>query len=99
MYDCLQDSYTDFSFAVFDAVGRKRPLSGSLTASPLSAKDYLHLTDLAAFANDLGYRSELCGSQLTVCDISLTDALAINSRFGADLIISCDLRRDPPAQF
>ena len=29
MYDCLQDSYTDFSFANFDAVGRPRPFAAT----------------------------------------------------------------------
>ncbi|AAQ59270.1 hypothetical protein [Chromobacterium violaceum] len=99
MYDCLQDSYTDFSFAIFDAVGRPRPLCGSLSATPLPSGDDSALHDLAAFARDQGYDIDRCEQQLTVRDISLADALAINTRFGGALIISCDLRRDPPVRF
>ncbi|OWY37331.1 hypothetical protein CEK28_17510 [Xenophilus sp. AP218F] len=99
MYDCLQDSYTDFSFAIFDAVGRPRPLCGSLSATPLSPAGHAALADLAAFAQDQGYVTQRCEQQLTVQDISLVDALAINTRFGDSLIISCDLRRDPPVKF
>ncbi|UTH74507.1 hypothetical protein [Chromobacterium sp. IIBBL 290-4] len=99
MYDCLQDSYTDFSFAIFDAVGRPRPLCGSLSATTLPSGDAAALDDLADFALAQGYVIDRGAEQLTVSDISLIDALAINSRFGDSLIISCDLRRDPPVRF
>ncbi|OHX14405.1 hypothetical protein [Chromobacterium sphagni] len=99
MYDCLQDSYADFSFATYDAVGRPRPLCGSLSATPLPSSDDSALHDLAAFARDQGYRFDHCAQQLIVHDISLADALAVNTRFGQTLIISCDLRRDPPVRF
>ncbi|KMN38355.1 MULTISPECIES: hypothetical protein [Chromobacterium] len=99
MYDCLQDSYTDFSFANFDAVGRPRPLCGSLSASPLTPTDAPALQQLADFAHELGYELDRNGEHLTVQDISLLDALNINARFGGELLISCDLRRDPPARF
>ncbi|OHX15129.1 hypothetical protein BI343_01835 [Chromobacterium amazonense] len=98
MYDCLQDSYTDFSFAIFDAVGRPRPLCGSLSATPLPYGDGHALHELAAFARDQGYDVEHSDQQRTVSDISLADALAINARYGDTLIISCDLRRDPPVR-
>lgn len=100
MYDCLQDSCSDFSFAVYDAVGRKRPLQGSLTATPLCADTSLPLQDLVNFADQLGYSSQLDESGLlTIHDVGLLDALTINSRFGKDLIISCDLRRETPVRF
>ncbi|MBV8679120.1 MAG: hypothetical protein JO338_01595 [Aquitalea sp.] len=99
MYDCLQDSCSDFSFAVYDAVGRKRPLQGSLTATPLCADTTLPLQELLDFATRLGYDSQLDASQLTIHEVGLVDALAINSRFGKDLIISCDLRRETPVLF
>ncbi|QEL54621.1 hypothetical protein [Chromobacterium paludis] len=98
MYDCLQDSYTDFSFAIFDAVGRPRPLCGSLSATPLPAGDEHALHALADFARDQGYDVEQADQHVTVQDISLADALAINARYGDALIISCDLRRDPPVR-
>jgi len=99
MYDCLQDSCSDFSFAVYDAVGRKRPLQGSLTATPLCADTTLPLQALIDFASQLGYDSQLDNRQLTIHDVGLMDALTINSRFGKELIISCDLRRETPVRF
>jgi hypothetical protein len=36
---------------------------------------------------------------LTIHDVGLLDALNINSRFGQNLIISCDLRRETPVRF
>ncbi|WP_434628960.1 hypothetical protein [Chromobacterium sp. CV08] len=80
-------------------MGRPRPLCGSLSATPLSSSDDSSLRDLAAFARDQGYDIDHHPQQLTVRDISLADALAINTRFGDALIISCDLRRDPPVRF
>ncbi|KUM05409.1 hypothetical protein KIF53_06265 [Chromobacterium subtsugae] len=99
MYDCQQDSYADFSFAIYDAVGRPRPLCGSLSATPLPSSDDSALYDLAAFAREQGYSLDHHEQHLTVHAISLADALAINTRFGETLIISCDLRRDPPVRF
>ncbi|MBA4710643.1 hypothetical protein [Aquitalea aquatica] len=99
MYDCLQDSCSDFSFAVYDAVGRKRPLQGSLTATPLCADTTLPLQALIDFASQLGYDSQLDNRQLTIHEVGLMDALTINSRFGKELIISCDLRRETPVRF
>ena len=100
MYDCLQDSCSDFSFAVYDAVGRKRPLQGSLTATLLSTDSTLPLQDLINYADQLGYNSQLDESGLlTIHDVGLLDALSINSRFGKHLIISCDLRRETPVRF
>ncbi|RBH35461.1 hypothetical protein C3F00_045510, partial [Pseudomonas sp. MWU13-2860] len=57
------------------------------------------LQQLADFAHELGYELDRNGEHLTVQDISLLDALNINARFGGELLISCDLRRDPPARF
>ena len=99
MYDCQDDSYTDFSFAEFDTVGSSRPLCGSLTASPLQPDDTLPLSDLALFASQQGYLTQRHGHDLIICEINLADALMVNNRFGRQLIISCDLRSDPPAQF
>jgi len=99
MVDCLTDSCTDFSFAYIDTVGCARPLAGTLTASPAHADDYSCLTDLADFARRLDYLTEIHGHTLTIKGISLPDALAVNARFGTQLIISCDLRRDPPVLF
>ncbi|PXX49156.1 MULTISPECIES: hypothetical protein [Aquitalea] len=99
MYDCLQDSCSDFSFAVYDAVGRKRPLQGSLTATPLCADTTQPLQALIDFASQLGYDSQLDNRLLTIHDVGLMDALTINSRFGKELIISCDLRRETPVRF
>jgi len=99
MYDCLQDSCSDFSFAVYDAVGRKRPLQGSLTATTLSNTPASALRELQSFCTQLGYAGTLDGALLTVNAISLADALAVNRRFGNELIISCDLRRDTPVRF
>jgi hypothetical protein len=99
MYDCQSDNCTDFSFAFADTVGCPRPLSGPLVALPAQDGDTLSLTELAAFASRLGYQCEVNRARLTVHDISLSDALAVNARFGQQLIISCDLRRDPPVLF
>jgi hypothetical protein len=70
-----------------------------LTASPALADDYLHLTDLAAYASRLGYLGVITGHTLTLRSVTLPDALAINARFGNQLIISCDLRRTSPVRF
>lgn len=99
MYDCQDDICTDFSFADFDTVGCARPLSGILTAEPAGPDTEACLTQLASYAAKLGYRTRSNGYTLTVLDISLPDALAINARFGSQLIVSCDLRRDPPVRF
>jgi len=99
MVDCLTDSCTDFSFAYIDTVGCARPLAGTLTATPAHADEYLCLTDLAAYACKLGYLTEIHGHTLTIKGITLPDALAVNHRFSEQLIISCDLRRDPPVLF
>lgn len=99
MYDCQQDTYSDFSFAFFDTVGCARPLSGTLTATPASPDDAFSLSALSQYANGLGYESRLDGRTLIIRDITLPDALAINARFARELIISCNLRRDPPVRF
>lgn len=99
MYDCQEDRYTDFSFVDFDSVGRPRPLSGSLVALALPSQAPSTLQALADFAAAQGYQLEHAPQQLLIHDVSFTDALAINQRFGDDLIISCDLRRSPPAHF
>lgn len=99
MYDCLQDSCSDFSFAVYDAAGSKRPLQGSLTATPLAADATQPLQQLHDFASQLGYDSQLETGQLTIHAVNLPDALTINRRFGNALIISCDLRRVTPVRF
>ncbi|BEV70543.1 hypothetical protein THUN1379_00250 [Paludibacterium sp. THUN1379] len=99
MYDCQTDSCTDFSFAFFDAVGCARPLAGTLTATPATPDDAASLSALSTYANGLGYRSDLAADSVIVHGISLADALALNARFAEQLIISCDLRRDPPVRF
>ncbi|TDR82275.1 hypothetical protein [Paludibacterium purpuratum] len=99
MYDCQTDSCTDFSFAFFDAVGCARPLAGTLTATPATSADAAGLAALFAYANGLGYQAELTATAVVVHDVNLSDALAINARFGNQLIIGCDLRRDPPVRF
>jgi hypothetical protein len=99
MYDCQQDTCSDFSFAYFDTVGCARPLSGTLTATPAAPNDAFNLSVLSQYANGLGYETELADSTLTIRDISLADALAINARFARELVISCSLRRDPPVRF
>jgi len=99
MVDCQADCCTDFSFALVDTVGNTRPLSGTLTAAPAQSADEPSLGELASFADSLGYPGKINGHTLTIKGVSLPDALAINARFGAQLIISCDLRRDPPVLF
>ncbi|MBV8049501.1 MAG: hypothetical protein JO171_20330 [Paludibacterium sp.] len=99
MYDCQTDACTDFSFAFFDAVGCARPLAGTLTATPATPTDADSLATLAAYADGLGYPVERHDGAVIVREVSLPDALAINARFGNQLIISCDLRRDPPVRF
>jgi hypothetical protein len=99
MYDCQSDSCTDFSFALIDTVGCNKPLSGTLTATPALAIDFPSLTELATYASRLGYLGVIRGHTLTLQGVSLSDALAINARFAKQLIVSCDLRRDPPVLF
>jgi hypothetical protein len=99
MYDCQHDTCTDFSFAFFDTVGCARPLSGTLTATPASRDDAFSLSALSQYAIGLGYETQLAGRTLTILDITLADALAINARFARELVISCNLRRDPPVRF
>jgi hypothetical protein len=99
MYDCQTDSYTEFSHSAFDTVRSYNALSGNLTAAPLLPNNTPQLNDLAAFAGELGYQTERNAGQLVIHDIAFCDALSVNARFGRELIISCDLRRDPPALF
>jgi len=99
MYDCQIDDCTEFSFAFADIVGSSRPLCGYLVAVPAQDADTLPLTELAAYAARLGLPCEINRTTLTVRDISLADALAINAHFERRLVISCNLRRDPPVRF
>ncbi|GGY26513.1 hypothetical protein [Paludibacterium paludis] len=94
MYDCQNDSYTEFSYASSRA---ERPLAGVLSARPLSEAGCLDA--LARFAREAGYDTEREDNTLYVHNITLRDALEANRRYGGTLLISCDLRRDPPAHF
>lgn len=98
MYDCQNDSYTGFSYADESFSHRDRPLAGTLSATPLTPQT-TSLRDLQRFADQAGYDTERHGDTLLIRDISLRDALEANCRFGNTLLISCDLRRDPPARF
>jgi hypothetical protein len=100
MVDCQTDSCSDFSFpSADDAATCKRPLAGTLTASPTRLGGDPSLTDLARFSSQLGYQPQIHNHTLTIDGMTLRDALAVNDRFGAQLIISCDLRRHPPVRF
>ncbi|MBP7582130.1 MAG: hypothetical protein KA757_14095 [Vogesella sp.] len=95
MYDCQEDRYTDFAITPRCTAPA---LSGSLTAN--ATPDTRHkLTELAAYATERGLDITLQQGTLAIHALSLTEALNINARFGHDLLISCHLRRDPPARF
>lgn len=98
MYDCQHDSYTGFS------VNTPSPaflpvLTGSLTALAHDASASANLDELAVFAAGEGWSVSRQPLSLTIQGVSLQAALQINHRFGRHLVISCALRREPPATF
>lgn len=99
MYDCQTDSFTDFSFALFDTRTHQQPLAGQLTATLANGATADSLQTLKQFVVDLGYTPAQKNHSLTINGISLFDALNVNTRFGQTFIISCHLRRDPPVTF
>jgi len=96
MYDCQEDRYTDFAITPRQSAPA---LTGSLTASAANPALRHKLTELAAYATERGLEIHLQQGTLQIIALSLTEALNINARFGNDLLISCHLRRDPPARF
>jgi len=96
MYDCQEDRYTDFNTAPQIA---PPALRGKLTARALSSTHKPRLTELAAYATERQLDISLQQGTLSIDDLTLTEALNINARFGNELIISCHLRCDPPAHF
>ena len=99
MYDCQVDACTDFSLSFFNTVGCAKALTGQLTAKPATEADTPCLEELAAYAGKLGYPVEQQATQLEIRGVTLLDALSINTRFAARLIICCDLRRSTPVTF
>jgi len=99
MYDCQRDDYTDFSVNDHAPTARPRPLCGSVTATAARSAEQAELIGLVQFAGELGYSANLKHDTVTLGDVSLGDALAINARFGAALVICADLRRNPPIRF
>ncbi|RQW25476.1 hypothetical protein EHS17_11190 [Rhodobacteraceae bacterium CH30] len=98
MYDCQTDNYTDFDAPAAAVLRPASSLNGVLHAHSLHADTHGALASLAAHAAMLGYIPRHKGTSLLISDVSLDDALAINSRFAAQLVISCELRQDPPAR-
>jgi len=96
MYDCQEDRYTEFNTTPQTATPALR---GTLTAHPLASAAKARLTELAAYATERQLDISLQQGTLTIDDLTLTEALNINARFGKELIISCHLRCDPPARF
>jgi len=99
MYDCPSDHCQDSSAHAGHTQQAARPLRGILSASPVSADDAAQLDELNAYAARHGYQAELNEQTLVLQGVSLADALAINDRFAKRLIISCDLRCNPPVLF
>jgi len=99
MYDCQNDRYTDFSVNGYASAARPRPLCGQVTATAASTGEQPELIALLQFAGELGYSANLAHDTVTLDEVSLSDALAINARFGTQLVISADLRRSPPIRF
>jgi hypothetical protein len=99
MVDCQTTPCSNTSLPDADSVECTRPLAGTLTASPTQSSGDPSLTDLARFSSQLGYEPQIHNHTLTIDGMSLRDALAVNDRFGSQLIISCDLRRNPPVRF
>ncbi|MDN0074065.1 hypothetical protein QU481_04075 [Crenobacter sp. SG2303] len=99
MYDCQRDDYTDFSVNDYAPTIRPRPLCGNVIATAASPSEQPELIELVQFAGGLGYSANLHHDTVTLGDVSLGDALAINARFGATLVICADLRRNPPIRF
>jgi hypothetical protein len=98
MYDCQTDNYTDFHAPVTKAAKPASGLTGLLHARSLQPETHATLAHLAAHAAILGYTSRHKGSALLIENVSLDDALAINSRFASSLVISCELRQTMPAR-
>ncbi|SCK30551.1 hypothetical protein [Vogesella sp. LIG4] len=96
MYDCQEDRYTDFATAPQTTTPALR---GTLTARVLGSNAKPRLTELAAYATERNLDIALQQGTLTIDDLTLTEALNINARFGNELVISCHLRCDPPAHF
>ncbi|MFC3625656.1 hypothetical protein ACFOKJ_05760 [Vogesella amnigena] len=96
MYDCQEDRYTDFNTA---PQASTPALRGTLTARALASAARPQLTELAAYATERNLDISLQQGTLHIDDLTLTEALNINARFGKELIISCHLRCDPPARF
>ncbi|MCW3479317.1 hypothetical protein OL229_07020 [Neisseriaceae bacterium JH1-16] len=99
MYDCQNDRYTDFSVNDYASTTRPRPLCGSVTATAAASGEQAELIALMQFVGELGYSANLDHDTVSLDEVSLGDALAINARFGATLVISADLRRNPPIRF
>lgn len=98
MYDCQTDNYTDFDAPASAVLRPVSCLNGVLHAHSLHPDTHGALASLAAHAAMLGYTPRHKGTSLLISDVSLDDALAINSRFAVQLVISCELRQDPPAR-
>lgn len=103
MYDCQNDSCRDFAYddgpIISSLAATQPPLKGTLVASATHTGHLATLEQLSLFARQRGYSLRQQDSRLELAGVTLPDALAINSRFGGSLIISCDLRRHPPARF
>ncbi|MGL6071063.1 hypothetical protein [Craterilacuibacter sp.] len=98
MYDCQTDNYTDFHAPAIKKVKPAAGLTGLLHARSLQPETHATLAHLAAHAAILGYTSRHKGTSLLIDNVSLDDALAINSRFASALVISCELRKTTPAR-
>jgi hypothetical protein len=99
MYDCQSDRYTEFS-STRESSAACHSLRGTLTAHPLPEQNHETAFDaLEALARRHGYGVQRAERQLQVQGIHLSDALAFNSRFAAELVIDCDLRHAQPVEF
>lgn len=103
MYDCQNDNCRDFAYDdshIASSLTASQPaLKGTLVASAPHADHLATLEQLSLFARQRGYASQQKESRLELAGVTLPDALAINAHFGGALVISCDLRRHPPARF
>ncbi|MBI3143781.1 MAG: hypothetical protein HYZ18_00640 [Pseudogulbenkiania sp.] len=103
MYDCQNDSCHDFAYddgPLSSPLAATQPvLKGTLVASAPHTDHLTTLEQLSRFAHQRGYSWRRQDSRLELAGVTLPDALAINTRFGGSLVISCDLRRHPPARF
>ena len=101
MYDCQSDSYTGFAVrptATAPHFRRPAPLSADVHIRALPGQLEV-LTELALSSERQGYLAERRGTGLTVFDVTLSDALALNQAFGQRATFSAEFRLGTPVSF